>query len=389
MHLRAFPALFALILVAIAAPFAAAQVEDHSHPETGRTPAEILPAERAGLLLLEARDDLERPDITLDLLGLKDGDLVADIGCGNGYYTLRLAERIAPHGHVFAIDVQQGMLDQLEARMQEAGIRNVYPILGAFEDPYLPTGKIDWMLLVDVYHEFSDPQAMLARMREALAPDGKVALLEYRAEQDPATISFPIPPDHKMSVNQVLSEWEPAGFRLVERVEVLPAQHIFIFEAGDAGQDAPIRSMRVGDTENVSTWENGKVYFSAQPSESDLKHFAALGVKTVVNLRTPEEVETLEFEERAVVEDLKMTYVNVPVSRALPDNASLQPVFELLSASDTPVLVHCSSSNRAGAVWGLYQLTEGASPDEAVERAKQAGMRAEAFEEQIRARTED
>jgi len=196
-----------------------------------RVPAKFITPAQAGILLGEGREDLEQPSKTLNFMGLRDGDIVAEIGCGNGYYTLQVAPRIAPHGAVFAVDVQQGMLDLMQARREEAGIKNVYPILGTFDDPMLPPGKADWILLVDAYHEFSEPEAMLARMKESLAPGGRVALLEYRAEQDPATIPFPIPRDHKMSIDEVMREWVSAGFELVQRAEFLPAQHLFVFKA--------------------------------------------------------------------------------------------------------------------------------------------------------------
>ena len=147
-----------------------------------RTPARMLPAERADILLLPRREATERPDIVMGAMDLQDGDLVADVGAGLGYYSLKLAERIAPHGVVLALDIQQGMLDQLVERMREANISNIYPLLGGEKDTNLPPGKIDWVLLVDAYHEFSEPEAMLASIRASLAPDGRVALVEYRAE---------------------------------------------------------------------------------------------------------------------------------------------------------------------------------------------------------------
>lgn len=200
--------------------------------ETERKPARILPAEMADILLMEGREETEQPEKVLDTMELEDGDLVVDLGCGNGFYTLRLAKRIAPHGHVFAVDIQQGMLDQLIERKNEAGLKNIYPVLGEPDDPNLPPGKADWILLVDVYHEFAQPEAMLAKIKDALAPDGKVALLEYRAEetQDPELMPQFIPRDHKMTVEEVMTEWTPAGFELVERHEFLPAQHFFVFE---------------------------------------------------------------------------------------------------------------------------------------------------------------
>jgi len=194
-----------------------------------RVPAEKLDPEDAGFLLSAGRAALEEPFKTLNSMGLQDGDLVSDIGCGNGFYSLQVAERIAPHGSVCAVDVQQGMLDLMVARRDEGGVKNIYRILGAYDDPHLPPGKMDWILLVDAYHEFSDPGPMLARMKESLAPAGRVALLEYWAEQDPASIPFPIPRDHKMIIDEVMREWEAAGFELVIRAEFLPAQHLFVF----------------------------------------------------------------------------------------------------------------------------------------------------------------
>jgi uncharacterized protein (TIGR01244 family) len=351
-----------------------------------RTPAPMLRPEQAGILLMETRVALEQPDKTLDFMGLRDGDIVADIGCGNGWYSLRVAERIAPHGLVLAVDVQQGMLDQLVERQREAGIRNVHPILGEFTDPLLPPGKVDWILLVDAYHEFSDPEPMLARMKESLAPGGRVALLEYRAEQDPATIPFPIPRNHKMTIDEVMSEWVPAGFELVTLVQFLPAQHLFVFKKAGDDTRRPIRDLEVGQTNNVSTYDN-TVYFAAQPDAASLETFASYGVKTIVNLRSAEEMAGVGFDEAAKAEELGMRYVHAPMGRELPPDATLEEIFAALdsAAAEGPVLLHCASSNRVGAVWGLYAgKRAGLDADEAIAEGKAAGMTAPAFEEELR-----
>lgn len=345
----------------------------------------MITPEQSGILLMEARVALEEPEKTLDYMGLRDGDVVADIGCGNGWYTLRLAERVGPHGLVLAVDVQQGMLDQLAERQREAGIRNVHRILGEFTDPLLPPGTVDWILLVDAYHEFSDPEAMLARMKEALAPGGRVALLEYRAEQDPATIPFPIPPAHKMSIEQVMAEWTPAGFELVTLVEFLPAQHLFIFKNADDTSRVPIRKLEMSETPNVSTYDN-QVYFAGQPAEASLETLAGYGVKTIINLRSAEEMAGVDYDEQAKAQALGMRYVNVPMGREIPSESALAEIFAALdTASDAPVLMHCASSNRVGAVWGLYAgQKDSLAMEEAVAEGKAAGMRAPAFEEAIR-----
>jgi ubiquinone/menaquinone biosynthesis C-methylase UbiE len=179
----------------------------------------------AGWLVRPERGAEEAPDAALDAIGIAKGAKVADIGAGVGYFTWRLAERIGPGGKVYAVDIQQGMLDQLRHNMAQRKLANYEAVLGAVDDPRLPAGQIDLALLVDVYHEFSQPQKMLQRIRAALQPEGRMVLLEYRKE-DP---KVPIRPEHKMSVGEVKAEIEPEGFRLEKTLENLPRQHILIF----------------------------------------------------------------------------------------------------------------------------------------------------------------
>jgi ubiquinone/menaquinone biosynthesis C-methylase UbiE len=186
--------------------------------------------EGADWLERATREQDDKPDEVLRAMHLKNGDLVADVGCGTGFFSRRLAKAVGVSGKVYAVDVQPEMLDLLRDRCEREEIINVIPILGTVDDPGLPQGKMDWLLLVDVYHEFQDPQAMLKKLRDSLAPDGRVALVEYRAEDDSAKH---IKPEHRMSVKQVLAEWTPAGFELVERIETLPSQHLFIFKKAE------------------------------------------------------------------------------------------------------------------------------------------------------------
>lgn len=150
---------------------------------------------------------------------------VADIGAGSGYYTELLSRAVGPSGGVFAVDIQARMIQLIEERMRRKKLDNVTPILGLAADPKLPDNSIDMALLVDVYHEFSDPQGMLRRLRSALKPDGRLVLLEFRKE-DP---SIPIRLEHKMSVAEAKIEIEPEGFRLDSLIEDLPWQHILVF----------------------------------------------------------------------------------------------------------------------------------------------------------------
>jgi ubiquinone/menaquinone biosynthesis C-methylase UbiE len=221
----------ALLLAGIAcspSPAAGPQAPAQSPPPTAaeRTPAGVFGHENWQWLEREGREEAERPDVVIRAMNVEDGDVVAEIGSGTGFFARRLARAVAPSGKVYANDIQPGMLDKLKELAGQEGITNIVPVLGTETDPNLPAGQMDWILLVDVYHEFQKPEPMLAALRRALKPNGRVALVEYRLEGDSAShISLP----HRMSVEQVLSEWEPAGFTLVETIETLPAQHLFLF----------------------------------------------------------------------------------------------------------------------------------------------------------------
>ncbi len=193
-----------------------------------RQPAEVMSFESADWLERPGRAEEDRPELVLAAMRLRPGQAVAEIGCGSGFFARRLARAVAPGGRVYAEDIQPQMLDLLKERAGKEGIGNIVPVLGTEVDPRLPRGAIDRVLLVDVYHEFQQPKPMLARIRESLAPGGLVALVEYRLEGETASH---IRPPHRMSVAQVLAEWRPAGFELVERRETLPSQHLFLFRA--------------------------------------------------------------------------------------------------------------------------------------------------------------
>ena len=195
------------------------------HPLSGRRFA--LPMSVAGAEWLDRaeRVDEEGTDRALALIGVRPGSTVADIGAGSGYYTLKLAALVGPQGRVYANDIQSGMLDIVRRRLATERISNVAVVLGTATDPALPRAAVDLALLVDVYHEFSEPQAMLRRIREALKPDGRLVLLEYRAE-DPRV---PIRPEHKMTVAEAKLEVEAEGFVLASVHEDLPWQHVLTF----------------------------------------------------------------------------------------------------------------------------------------------------------------
>ncbi len=188
----------------------------------GRRIAPAMTHLAANWLIRAERDSEEDPAQMLGQLGLKAGMVVCDMGCGNGFYSLTLAEKVGPTGKVLAVDIQPQMLQMLSRRAAEAKLENIDMILGTVTDPKLPTEAVDLILMVDVYHEFSHPQAMLAAIRKSLKPNGRIALVEFR-EEDP---SVPIKPEHKMSKRQILKEYAENGFKVGAEYDGLPWQHL-------------------------------------------------------------------------------------------------------------------------------------------------------------------
>lgn len=184
----------------------------------------------AGWLTRASRIREENPAKLLKSLKLKPGQVVCDFGCGNGYHTLQLAKRVGPQGQVYAIDIQQQMLDLLDERASPRGLDNIKPVLATAEDPGMPPATFDLVLMVDVYHELSHPPEVLATVRKSLKPEGRLVLVEFR-EEDP---DVPILPLHKMSQAQVLKELPPNGFKLVGQYDRLPWQHVLEFARDDS-----------------------------------------------------------------------------------------------------------------------------------------------------------
>ena len=193
-----------------------------------RVPAEYMSFYGADWLERAERAVEEQPVKVLEMMTLQPGDVVADIGCGSGYYSRLIAPLVQPGGKVYCEDIQPEMLEIMQQLAEKEGVTGIEPILGTPTDPSLPVGVVDWIIITDVYHEMSDPEPMLLGMKKAMSPLGQVALLEYRVEDGTGD---QIKPDHAMSVRQVLLEWKAAGFELVALHEFLPSQHLFFFRA--------------------------------------------------------------------------------------------------------------------------------------------------------------
>ena len=197
----------------------------------GRVVARPMSHKAAPWLTRENREEQERASVSFKQLKLVAGMTVCDLGCGNGFWTLPIARDVGESGKVLAVDIQPEMLQLLNVRAAKGQLDNIEPILGTVDDPNLPAeGKVDLLLMVDVYHEFSHPESMLWEIRNSLNAKGVIALLEFR-EEDP---KVPIRPRHKMSKRQIMKEYEANGFKLVREFNELPQQHLMFFARDDS-----------------------------------------------------------------------------------------------------------------------------------------------------------
>ncbi len=209
----------------------------------GRVVAQYMSHLGAPWLIRPERDDEERASESFRQLQLIEGQTICDLGCGNGYWTLPMAKKVGETGKVLAVDIQSEMLRKLRVRAAKFKLNNIEPVLGKVDDPNLPPGSVDLLLMVDVYHEFSHPESMLWGIRQSLKPTGVVALLEYR-EEDP---QVPIKPLHKMSKTQIMKEYQANGFKLVREYNKLPWQHLMFF----ARDDSPLEAIDPVPTQQV------------------------------------------------------------------------------------------------------------------------------------------
>jgi SAM-dependent methyltransferase len=195
------------------------------HPLTGRQIAPVMGVAGAEWLVRPERLEEEQPDRAVEALRLQEGQTVADVGAGVGYFTWLLAERVGPRGTVFAVEIQPEMLRLLKEEMARRRVKNVIPTLGKVDDPGLPENALDLVLMVDVYHELAEPQKVLRKLHRALKPDGRLVLIEYKKEEP----WIPIRLEHKMTELEARLEVEAEGFRFERNLRILPRQHILIF----------------------------------------------------------------------------------------------------------------------------------------------------------------
>ena len=192
-------------------------------PHTGR----LFPPSDLGLLDAPDRDLWQRPDLIMDAMGIADGSVVADIGAGSGWFTIRLARRVGPQGIVFAEDVQQEMINAISRRVSREGFNNVKPVLGTINDPKLRAQSLDAARMVDSFHEVdaNDRVAMMANLGKALKPQGRLGIVDFRLD---GTGPGPAP-EERVSPDVVIGAAEKAGLKLIRQEPFLEYQYFLIF----------------------------------------------------------------------------------------------------------------------------------------------------------------
>jgi SAM-dependent methyltransferase len=194
-------------------------------PSQQRGHGRLFQPQNLGQLEGPDREAWQRPDQIMDAMGIGDGSVVADLGAGGGWFTVRLAKRVGPNGVVYAEDIQPQMIEAIQRRVQREGLRNVATVLGAADHPSLPREQLDAALMVETFFEVEDRHSLLTNVRAALKPGGRLGIVEYRTDG-----GGPGPPlDQRLPPTQVIRAAEAAGFRLLRQENFLPYQYLLVF----------------------------------------------------------------------------------------------------------------------------------------------------------------
>jgi ubiquinone/menaquinone biosynthesis C-methylase UbiE len=195
------------------------------HSQRPQSHGRLFPPEDLGLLEAPDRDIWQHPEQIMDVLGIAEGSVVADIGAGAGWFTIRLARRVGPNGVVYAEDVQPEMLAAIQRRVNGEGLMNVKTILGKGSDPQLPRSALDVVLMVDAYHEIDDRVPLLRNLARALRPGGRIGVVNFKLEG-----SGPGPAmEQRVNHETVVNDAKSAGLQLVSHQTFLPYQYFLIF----------------------------------------------------------------------------------------------------------------------------------------------------------------
>lgn len=171
------------------------------------------------------RDAWQRPAEVVEKLRLNEGMRVADLGAGTGYFSRRLAQAVGPSGTVYAVETEPALVAHLRERAEREGSANLVPILASFDNPRLPRGAVDVLLIVDTYHHIDARLTYFERVKALLAPNGRVAIIDWKKKELPVGPAL----DHKLAREQVVEEMKRAGYALTEESRDLPHQYFLIF----------------------------------------------------------------------------------------------------------------------------------------------------------------
>lgn len=220
------PLMLAAAIVLAAGLVVACDAGRHRHDHGATSRHRFDDAERwAAVFDDPARDEWQKPEAVVEALEVGLGDRVADIGAGTGYFTVRLARAVGEEGRVFAVEIESSLIDHLKARAGEAGLSQVVPVLAEPHDPGLPAAGVDVVLICDTWHHIDHRVRYLDRLAAALAPGGRVAVVDFREGDLPVG-----PPEgHKLGRDHVVAEFEEAGWHLTDERDILPYQYFLVF----------------------------------------------------------------------------------------------------------------------------------------------------------------
>ncbi|HXB54524.1 MAG TPA: methyltransferase domain-containing protein [Vicinamibacteria bacterium] len=216
----------AAFAVLLAGPMSLAPAQDSS-PRTPHEMRQLHGDAQAYIAMLEdpARDAYQKPNEVVAALGLKAGEVVADVGAGSGYFALRLASSVGPTGWVYAVDISPDMTVYMNRRIRDAGIRNLQTILAAPDDPLLRDASVDRFFICDTWHHIADQEAYLARMKRMLRPGGQVVMIDFHKRELPLGPPLSI----KIAREDLIRQMEAAGFQLLREHTFLPYQYFLVF----------------------------------------------------------------------------------------------------------------------------------------------------------------
>jgi arsenite methyltransferase len=171
------------------------------------------------------RDLEQKPEEVIAAMNLKEGETVADIGAGSGYFSFRFARKVGDNGRVYAVDINSDMILHMNRRIRDMKLKNVVTVLSDPNDPLLADASIDRFFICNTWHHVGDRNQYMALMKKMLKPGGQVVVLDYKKEQLPVGP----PPEMKMAREEVIREMESGGFKLGKEHTFLPYQYFLVF----------------------------------------------------------------------------------------------------------------------------------------------------------------